>query len=372
MRIFFVTNTYTPYSGGVVQSITALVDALRNQGHEVFVVTLTFLDKHYDPPYVIRIPCPIKFMYKANHMAFAWRAGHMMELLIDQYKPDIIHVHHPFLLGASALNAAKKYNVPCVFTHHTLYAEYTHYIPFVGIYLKKIVTYCVKNFCNKVDAIIAPSSYVKNHLQLQGVIKPIVVIPSPLRECFVKAESYKEEKRDGNFFELLLVTRFVPEKNIPFVLKIMKLLPDHFRLTLVGYGYEAQKLQQLAFDILQLSSMQVCFIHKPEQDELLRLYQLSDLFIFSSLTDTQAIVLAESMSQGLPVIALDGPGQRDIIIDGVNGFIVHSAQEMVEKIIQIAASSLHYKELAAAALRTAKKYEPSVTINKVIDLYSSL
>ena len=107
MRIFFVTNTYTPYSGGVVQSITALVDELRKQGHEVFIITLTFLDKHNDPEYVIRIPCPIRFMYKKNHMAIAWRPTYNIQSLIERYKPDIIHIHHPFLLGAQHANCGR-------------------------------------------------------------------------------------------------------------------------------------------------------------------------------------------------------------------------------------------------------------------------
>src|SRR6266404_2396469 len=128
MRIFFVTNNYTPYSGGVIHAITATTDALRAQGHEVFIITLDFLGKpdkpQADPDYVIRIACPIKFMYKTNYMAIPWRPTHAIKQLIQQYKPDIIHVHHPFLLGVSALHAAQTYNIPCIFTYHTMYEDY--------------------------------------------------------------------------------------------------------------------------------------------------------------------------------------------------------------------------------------------------------
>src|SRR5438445_2313782 len=126
MRIFFVTNNYTPYCGGVISSITATSDALRAQGHEVFIITLDFLGKNdkpqaqsalvtADPDYVIRITCPIKFMYKKNHMAIPWRPTHAITQLLKKYKPDIVHVHHPFLLGVSALRAARAYDVPCIF-----------------------------------------------------------------------------------------------------------------------------------------------------------------------------------------------------------------------------------------------------------------
>src|SRR5260221_14481310 len=102
MRIFFVTNNYIPYSGGVTQSIIELTDALRAQGHEVFIITLDFkpqpavakamADKAQEN--VIRVPCPIRFMYKKNYMAIPWRPTHAIKQLINQYKPDIIHTHH--------------------------------------------------------------------------------------------------------------------------------------------------------------------------------------------------------------------------------------------------------------------------------------
>lgn len=372
MRIFFVTNNYTPYSGGVVQSITATAQELRTQGHAVFIITLDFLGtQHNDPDYIIRIACPIKFRYKKNYMAIPWRPTHAIKKLIEQYKPDVIHVHHPFLLGTRAVHAARTYNIPCVFTHHTLYEEYAHYIPVPSIFIRPLIRTAVRIFCNKVQAIIAPSSYVKNYLQSQNIKTPIFVIPSPLRKCFSNTNN-KKEKKDAHFFELLLVTRFVPEKNVPFVFGIMNLLPDNFRITLAGYGSDEEKLQTLAFDALQFSPERVCFVHKPNQEQLLELYRTADLFIFPSTTDTQGIVLAESMSQGLPVIALDGPGQRDIIENGENGFITTSAQKTAEIIIKISADKKLYNHLVNGTRKTAQHYSTKVIIQKLLRLYNSI
>jgi len=372
MRIFFVTNNYIPYSGGVVQSITATAQELRTQGHEVFIITLDFLgSQHNDLDYIIRIACPIKFRYKKNYMAIPWRPTHAIKKLIEQYKPDVIHVHHPFLLGTRAVHAARTYNIPCVFTHHTLYEEYAHYIPVPSIFIRPLIRTAVRIFCNKVQAIIAPSSYVKNYLQSQNIKTPIFVIPSPLRECFTNINN-KKEKKDAHFFELLLVTRFVPEKNVPFVFGVMNLLPDNFRITLAGYGNDEEKLQTLAFDTLQFSPERVCFVHKPNQEQLLELYRTADLFIFPSTTDTQGIVLAESMSQGLPVIALDGPGQRDIIENGENGFITTNAQKTAEIIIKISADKKLHNHLVNGTRKTAQHYSTKVIIQKLLQLYNSI
>ena len=373
MRIFFVTNNYTPYSGGVVQSITATVNALREQGHEVFVITLNFLGKkHDDPEYVIRIQCPIKFRYKKNYMAIPWRPTHTLKKLMVMYKPDIIHVHHPFLLGVSALHAARAHNIPCVFTYHTLYEKYAHYVPIPKICMQPLINTAVRTFCNKVDAIIAPSSFVKNYLLSHNIFTPIFIIPSPLREYFRNEIENTIVNKSENPCELLLVTRFVPEKNVPFVFEIMRLLPDNFRITLAGYGSDEKKLQKLAYDILQFSSARVRFILSPNQEELLALYRAAHLFIFPSQTDTQGIVLAESMSQGVPVIALDGPGQHDIIIQGENGFIVENAQKMAAIIIKISADKKLYHHLESGARATAKNYDDRIIIGKLLTLYNSV
>jgi len=387
MLIFFVTNNYTPYSGGVTQSITAMTNALRTQGHEVFVITLNFLEEnHTDPDYVIRITCPIKFVYKNNHMAIPWRPTNTIEELIKQHKPDIVHVHHPFLLGVSALRAARKCNIPCIFTYHTLYEQYAHYVPLPRMCLQPIIRSAVGKFCNKVDAIIAPSNCVKNYLLSQKIMTPMTVIPSPLREsfnpilhgvhpdtstssAFAKASADTSTVNTSPEFNLLLVTRFALEKNIPFVFEVMQLLPDNFRLTLAGYGTDYEKMQVLAFDTFKHCPTRICFIHKPTEKKLVELYRAADVFIFPSQTDTQGIVLAESMSQGVPVVAVDGPGQRDIIVNEVNGFIVKDAADAAEKISIIAHNPAVLQQLIAGAQTTAQKYHADCVVQQLLTAY---
>lgn len=369
MRILFVTNNYTPYSGGVIQSITATTQALRAQGHDVHIVTLNFLNtKQDDPEYVIRIACPIKFMYKKNHMAIPWRPTHAIENVIQDYKPDIIHVHHPFLLGASALNAARKYAIPCIFTYHTIYEYHAHYIPLPRQVCQPIIRAIAHQFCKQVDAIIAPSSSVKNYLLSQDIQTPIAIIPSPIRPCF--ALSPLEHKKNDKLFSLLLVSRFVPEKNIPFIFDVMQLLPNEFTITLVGYGVDYEKMKTLAYNTFNFSPERVRFIHQPNQQELLNTYQTADLFIFPSTVDTQGIVLAESMSQGVPVIALDGLGQRDIIKNGINGFIIKDAADAAEKISTVARTPELFGQLVIGARTTAQKYHANHIAQELTYLYT--
>ena len=193
MRIVMVTNNYTPFSGGVVSSLNAFIGALQAQGHHVTLVTLNFLgDAHDDPVWVKRIWCPIRFMYKTNHMAIPWRAKAQLNNIISQIRPDIVHVHHPFLLGPAANAIAKKQHIPVVFTYHTVYEAYSHYIPMPKWLVKRWITSLVLSFCHAVDGIIAPSGYMFRYLKQKGIKTPIMIIPSPLQAVFSHKQIAKE------------------------------------------------------------------------------------------------------------------------------------------------------------------------------------
>lgn len=371
LRIAMVTNNYTPYAGGVVNSIHAHVQQLQELGHDVLIITLDFLGKeHNDPPYVKRVPCPIKFQYKNNHMAIPWRAHHHVKKLLLEYKPAIIHSHHPALLGDSACKVARKLKIPIVFTYHTLYEAYTHYVPLPERLTRPVIKKVVQEYCCAVDGIIAPSEPIKQMLAHQNIGTQTTVIPSGIHPLFIMPEF--EPKRGNAQFSLLCVSRCMPEKNLPLLFDLVKELQkqlENFTFTLIGYGADYELLKRYAYQILGLSPQLVRFIHKPDKQTIARYYRASDLFLFSSQTDTQALVLAEAMASGTPVVALYGPGQESIIQQAENGFLVSSAQEMVDAIMKIAHNPDLHLQLQRGAWQTAQNYAPQVRTQELIGFY---
>lgn len=373
MRIALVTNNYTPYSGGVVSSINAYAQQLIARGHTLLIITLDFLgDAHHDAPYVKRVASITHFIYKKNPMAVPWRPDATVLSYLQEFQPDVVHVHHPFLLGQSALYAARTLGVPLVFTYHTLYEHYSHYIPFYQPWVKAIVIHKTMQFCGLVDHIIAPSNAVRDYLLGQGITTPITVLPSPVQPEFFCTDAHMP-KQSHKPFRLLVVSRLVQEKNITAALDVVaQLAPGSFELTIVGYGEQEQALRDYAYTTLHLSDRQVRFVIRPPHQELIRLYQESDLFLFTSVTDTQGLVLAESMAGGTPVVALDGPGQRDIVQNGVNGFIEPSLETMISH-IQALANDMHmYKKLRGGAYATAQKYRPETVAESLLAIYAQI
>ena len=401
MRILIVTNNYTPYSGGVVSSLKALVPELQRTGHEVLLVAPQFLSVHPDDPsvhpddpaWVFRIPALIRFTWHNNSMALPWRMKHNLSEIMHSFKPDVVHVQHPFLLGAVAAQVAYSQGIPVVFTYHTMYEAYAHYVPLPQPWVKRFIVWYVRRFCNRVTTIIAPGNTVRQLLIDRGVTTPIVVIPSPLQEVFLKSRQRHEHQQRGSQLKnlsdtrcvLLTVGRFVVEKNMHAVLDLYAGLPrEQFRLVLIGYGVLYEQLQEYAYTTLGLSPDDVQFLHKPSQEIIAQWYADADLFIFTSQIDTQGLVLVEAMAGGLPVVALPGPGQQEVIVDGVNGFICPSLDVMGKQLRDLVPSAEQSETdqiseqspsvdqmnlLRAGARNTAERYRPEILAAKVIDVY---
>jgi glycosyltransferase involved in cell wall biosynthesis len=378
LSIVFVTNNYIPYAGGVVNSIETARAALQALGHKVTIVTLDFTGAlHESESGVIRLLCPIRFVHKKNIMAVPWRPTHEIEKVIAQIKPDILHTHHPFLLGQSAAKVARRHGIPSVFTYHTLYEDYAHYVPLPQTLTRFVTMQLVNRYCQKMNAIIAPSESVKRIIENQQIKTPVSVIPSSIDVQFLSPAIREFKNFSHGPFRLLCVTRFVKEKNVSLLLDVFAQLivqpcAPPYTLTLIGYGYEFEALQTYAYEHHQFSPAQVQFIHKPKKEVIIEWYRTADLFLFSSASDTQGLVLAEAMGAGMPIVAVDGPGQQSVINQGKNGFIVQSRDEMVATIALIASDNTLRQRLSVGAWQTAQRYTPERMAHALVDLYCGL
>lgn len=377
--IVMITNNYTPYSGGVVSSLLSTVAELRRLGYRVIIVTFDFLADGSQEPDVIRLRCAARFMYRKNHCIIPWRMSAQLTKIFDELQPDLIHVHHPFLLCRSAVRLAQQRAIPIVFTHHTLYEDYVHYLPIPACFSRPLTQWWVARFCKQVHSVIVPGESIKQYLAKQGVTNTTVV-PSGILPCFVAkaSESMQTSAKKASFLnepiELLTVSRFVPEKSIEFLLDVIARLGPGYRLTLVGYGASGQALRDYAYEQLALSQSQVRFIEQPPKEQLCELYGAAHLFLFASVTETQGLVLAEAMAFGTPVIARRGPGVVDCVTDGSNGYLINSVDEMVARIRELSAqeNQVRYQAFQQEALRTSQNYYPERTVKKLVDLYEAV
>jgi glycosyltransferase involved in cell wall biosynthesis len=299
-------------------------------------------------------------------MAIPWRPVWHLKTWIKELQPHIVHVHHPFLLGPWAISIAQRMGIKTIFTYHTIYEAYAHYVPLPQWISKPIIVSLVIAFCKNINEIIVPSIGMKDYLHRHD-IKNVSVIPSGL-PSFFSAQSFVSKKIEKPW-RLLYVGRFVKEKNISSLLQVMAMLPLDYHLTLIGYGNYSDYLQSYAYEDLCLSHQRVRFLINPPKEQLLDHYRKAHLFLFPSQTDTQGLVLAEAMACSTPVIALDGCGQRDIVYEGKNGFIANDTNHMSALIQKTLNNPAVYGILQQGAYQTAQRYGVSECVAGLLARY---
>lgn len=377
MKIALFTNTYLPHVGGVARSVKTLEDACRARGHQVRVVAPEF--EHAQPsPEVLRIPAIQHF----NGSDFSVRlpALNVVRDFMEDFRPDIIHSHHPFLLGDSALRESWKMRIPLVFTHHTLYERYTHYVPLDSPALKRFAIQLATEYCNLCDQVIAPSESIARLLQGRGVRAPIVAIPTGIDTAFFAAGNgarFRDQAGIPRGAKVIGHTgRLAREKNLRFLADAVApcLAADPGTVLLVvGDGdARAEMLDRL---LLHATPGQLHFAGNQSGPALADAYAAMDCFVFASQTETQGLVLAEAMAAGKPVVALDGPGVREIVRDGENGLLLDagaSARDFALALARLLRDPALAASCAAGARAGAADFARDRCIDRVLDCYAAL
>lgn len=374
MKIAMMTNNYKPFIGGVPISVERLSEGLRKLGHEVCIFAPEYEGVPEEPGVVRYRSCAKQL---TNGMAVPYIFDKRIGEIFAMEEFDLIHVHQPMLVGNAALHYKRKYGIPVVYTCHTRYEEYLHYLPpFTGMketdvvrsYLykqsRKAVPGYVEYFTRKCDLVFAPSRQMRDHLAEWEMETTIRVLPTGLADasyevCESRNTNLRKKYLGDRKYLLCTVSRVEKEKNLYFLLdavkELQKQMGEMFRLLIVGDGKERAALEQYAKS--QGIGDTVIFAGAVPNEEVRDYLGASDLFVFASKSETQGIVLAEAMAAGLPVAAVRACGVNDIVTDGKNGRLVDEdiftyacgVREMLEK----KACYLRYCE---GARKTAENY----------------
>ncbi|NLP33969.1 MAG: glycosyltransferase family 4 protein [Clostridiales bacterium] len=397
MRIAMLTNNYKPFVGGVPISIERLSNGLRKLGHEVYIFAPSYEDE-VEEPYVIRYRSRKKKL--KGEITIPDFLDQSIEEKFAAYPFDLIHVHHPMLMGYTAQYLGRKYNTPVVFTYHTRYEQYLHYLKPYDLLQKhfnrheksrtrawerkllyggseKLVKTHNRIFTNRCSLVFAPTESMKQYLEEQGTTTNVEVVPTGLLEEDFQYEAEKVKKIrnhyiDGKKYLFCTVSRLEKEKNIDFLLKGLAKLKENkgdcFRLLLIGAGSEREELGK---EVIRLGlEKNVTFCGGVEHSEIRNYYRACDLFLFASKSETQGIVLLEAMAAGLPVIAVDATGTRDVVYDGFNGYLSELDIDSWERNLESLLENAHIRKwMKQNAISEAKSYLSHNVARKVQYLY---
>jgi 1,2-diacylglycerol 3-alpha-glucosyltransferase len=388
MNIVMLTNTYAPHVGGVARSIEAFARQYRKLGHKVLVVAPTFEKRRFNEKDVVRIPALQRF--NGSDFSVVLPVTGLLSDTLDAFQPDIVHAHHPFLLGMTALRIARYRQLPLVFTHHTLYEQYTHYVPGDSPLLQRFAIQLVTRYANLADMVFAPSESIASILHERGVEAPISIVPTGVvLSRFRKGDGPGFRRKMGipeNAFVVGHLGRLAPEKNLQFLAtSVVRFIAAGFtnaagatiqpeiHCLVVGTGPSEAEIRAIFAEAGVTERLHLCGVQKKQA--LANAYHAMDVFAFASTSETQGMVLTEAMAAGKPVVALDASGVREVVKDKVNGRLLEeeSSSTFVGALQWVGEqSTAKTLALARAARETAERYSMPNTANRALDCYQGL
>lgn len=378
MRIAMFTNTYVPHVGGVARSVSTFTRRYREMGHEVLIVAPEFEGQPEREEHVVRIPAIQNF--NGSDFSVALYAPQELSDRLDEFDPQVVHAHHAFLLGNEAVRTARVRELPLVYTHHTLYEQYTHYVPADSALLRRFVIELGTRFANLADHVFAPSESVADLLKKRGVEVPVSVIPTGVDYPYFNDSDGERVRREngipGEAFVVGHVGRLAPEKNLRFLADaVIEFLGGHDDAVflLAGSGPSEDDLIE-RFRAAGLED-RIHALGELDHDELRHVYAAMDVFAFASRSETQGMVLAEAMAAGAPVVALDASGAREIVEDERNGRLVgdESVEALADAIRWVFDLEPEaYGALREGADRTARDYSLERSAERAISVYEQL
>jgi 1,2-diacylglycerol 3-alpha-glucosyltransferase len=377
MHIAHYTNTYYPVISGVVRSVSAFRQGLTKLGHTVFVFAQEANGFEDQEAFIFRYPS-INLPLAGDFPAVI-PISSFIDQLLPALKLDVIHSHHPVLLGGAAANKAEELDLPLVFTFHTQYREYSHYFPLsqdtVQEFVKGAIDNWLKDYMKKCQHIIVPTESVREQLHRSyGLKEKVSVIPtgidlSPYRKA--DGEIIRDRKGWNEVRVMISVGRLAQEKNWPVLLEAAAfVLEDHpeLRVVILGDGPDRDELEEYTRELGIEEKVE--FVGKVDFEEIPSYLKAADIFGFSSFTETQGLVSLEALAAGLPVVAVNASGTRDVVEDGRTGILTdNSSEALASGIRQLLEDKSLYDRLRSEAVSGAAKFDILVQAQKLVEVY---
>ena len=380
MNILIISDVYFPRINGVSTSIQTFKSEFERSGHTVTLIVPRYGEDDAEDESILRIDSR-NIPYDPEDRMMKSSCIRRLIPKLKKYNFDLIHIQTPFVAHYSGIKIAKVLGIPCVITYHTLFEEYLyHYIPFVP---KQVLRFFARRFsssqCNQAQGVIAPSSIIVELLKDYGVKNNIQIIPTGIN-------SKKFETGNGNKFRkafnipdnrkiLLNVSRVAFEKNIGLLIEVLnrikKQLPE-IMLVIAGEGPAKNAYKQQANE-LGLDD-NIAFVgYLDRNSELIDCYHCADIFVFSSVTETQGLVLLESMASGTPVVSVAAMGTKDILLDCEGALITNGEiDDFCNKVVSLLNDTQTYNVTKQAAISYAKQWDSKTLADNMISFYKNL
>lgn len=380
MKVLITTDLYATNTNGVVTSVRNLMEELEKKGHEVRVLTVSerLRSRKAGNIYYIK-SVPLGAVYPDVRMPISYRHRYLRELI--GWKPDVIHSQCEFFSYQFAGFISRKTGAPIVHTYHTLYEQYVTYIfpskRIGAFFVGKLSKYRLR----KAEAVVAPTQKVETVLKNYGVRNPIHVVPSGIaleqhKERITEEERGERRRALGipeDHTVLLNLGRLGTEKNLSELIELLAIaLPNNPKLTMliVGDGPARKELEELARKLGVADH--VIFTGMVDPSEVHKYYQVGDIFVGASTSETQGLTYIEAAANGLPLLCRRDPCLDGVLVEGKNGYEYEAEKEFCELLDTILSNPDWCLTARAQSKEIADAFDKSSFVKKIEDIYESV
>lgn len=407
MRVLYFSDTFLPKTDGVAVSIKNFSELLALRGHEFCICAPKYGDGDFD-------------RMTDNIQVVRFRSGYLpsypdikvvlpspgkIKRIIEDFKPDLIHIHTPGLLGLYAVNAAERFGVPTIGTYHTLMAEQEMYVSFYRLFKldklffkankfkkklnideldkivkfdnfnirKKIILKICNDIYNRCDVVISPSHLIKEQLIEYGITRPITVVSNGMD--LKRFQGTPKTYTGGDAPRFLHVGRISYEKNCDVVLNAFKTIHEHYpkaTLVIIGEGPAIPSLQRQAEHLgIQTAVSFKGFIPNAVLHEE---YPKYDVFLTASTMETQGLVVLEAIACGLPAVGVDAFALPELIRHGENGYIAKpfDSKGIAQGALEIIRNPEEYAKFSKNSIQIASGHEMEKCVDAMEEVYSKV
>ena len=388
MRVGIFTESYPPLVNGVSTSILMLEHALTKLGHEVFIITVSDNKKDYvleNNGHILRLPS----VNLANCYDYKMTSVYPIKAvnMIKKMNLDVIHSNVEFTVGIFARVVSEQLSIPLVHTYHTNWEDYTHYITknkkILDDICKKLLKYLVVFFEDKtVTELIVPSNKIYNLFKDKyKFTKNIHIIQTGIetskfyKEKFNQKDINSLKKKLGikkKDFVVMTVSRLAKEKSVDRIINNHKELVKKYsnmKLLIVGDGPDIDKLKDEA-KILGVSDS-VIFTGKVPLSDIPIYYQLGNVFVTASKSETQGLTVVEAISSSLPIVAVKDDSFVNSVIEDFNGFVFTDDEKYINSISKLYEDKDLYNRLSNQSRLLSEDFSSEYFALKVLKVYET-
>lgn len=388
MRVGIFTESYPPLVNGVSTSILMLEHALTKLGHEVFIITVSDNKKDYvleNNGHILRLPS----VNLANCYDYKMTSVYPIKAvnMIKKMNLDVIHSNVEFTVGIFARVVSEQLSIPLVHTYHTNWEDYTHYITknkkILDDICKKLLKYLVVFFEDKtVTELIVPSNKIYNLFKDKyKFTKNIYIIQTGIETSKFYKENFNQKdinslkkklgikKKD---FVVMTVSRLAKEKSVDRIINNHKELVKKYsnmNLLIVGDGPDIDKLKDEAKSLGVSDS--VIFTGKVPLSDIPIYYQLGNVFVTASKSETQGLTVVEAISSSLPVVAVKDDSFVNSVIEDFNGFVFTDDEKYINSISKLYEDKDLYNRLSNQSRLLSADFSSEYFALKVLKVYET-